>query len=316
MLLMYASSALSNWGSIEVQDQVRKVLADDRFNSAELEVSDVMGWLRWVLMGAAAMSAAGIVFAIYTALGHQASRVILTVMCALGSLVFLAGGVFGILPAAFAIFCGIYLWTPDSRQWFAVKNGKALPPETAEKARLDPFASTATPAVLDTTAPATADTASADTASTVRTPRPKAVLGAGLIALVMSSMVGFVTGIYVLGYLLSKGEYARLFAENPLLQDTMREVGMSSAELARAMFIGCAIAVVLALAAVAAAGATLAGMRSGRAVLVILTILTVPISIAAFPVGLMWTAAAVVTLVLLRRPESRAWFKGTTSTQK
>ncbi|MGZ8758603.1 MAG: hypothetical protein ACXWXV_03385 [Aeromicrobium sp.] len=317
MLLFYVTSTLSDWGSIRVQDQIAEVLADDRLNPSGLEVTDVMGWLRWALMGAAAVAVSGIVFAIYTALGHQASRVILTIMCGLGSLVFLAGGLFGILPAAFSIGCGIYLWTPDSRLWFDVKNGKVLPPEVAEKPRVDPFATPVPPPVLDRPteppvfpAPQTATDQAArqPIAATTRTPRPKSVLGAGLIGLIMSSMVALVTGVNALAYLVARGEYVRVLSENPLMQDTVREIGMSPADLTRALFIGCAIAAVAALAAVAAAGATLAGNRTGRSLLVILTILTLPISIAAFPVGLMWTAGAIVTLVLLRRPESRAWF--------
>lgn len=309
MALFYVTSTLADWGSIEVQDQVRKVLADDRLNAAGLQVTEVMGWMRWALMGAAAVSVAGIVFAIYTAMGHQVSRIILTAMCGLGSLVFLTGGLFGILPAAFSIFCGIYLWTPDSRQWFAVKNGKALPPELAEKPRPDPFA---TPAFDTVAAQAPLPETTATTATTAiaatRTRRPKAVLGAGLIALIMSSMVALVSGINAFAYVLAKAEYVRLLSDNPLMQDTVREIGMTPTELARALFIGCTIATIAAIAAAAAAGATLAGSRTGRSVLVILAILTLPVSMAAFPVGLMWTAGAIATLVLLRRPEARAWF--------
>ncbi|MEO6471170.1 MAG: hypothetical protein ABIR57_04850 [Aeromicrobium sp.] len=64
ILLFGAGSTLANWGSIEVQDQVRKVLAEEPFKTYGLEVTDVMGWLRWALIGAAAVAAAGIVFAV------------------------------------------------------------------------------------------------------------------------------------------------------------------------------------------------------------------------------------------------------------
>lgn len=309
MLLFYVTSTLSNWGSIEVQDQIRKVLADDRLKSSGLEVTDVMSWLRWMLMGAAAVAVAGIVFAIYTARGHQASRVILTVICGLASLVFLAGGIFGLLPAAFSIGCGIYLWTADSRQWFAVKNGNAIP---AEQPRADPFAVPVAAPVLEETGHETPDSTAPEQANyraaPIHAPQPKAVLGAGLVALIMSAMVAIVSGMNAVFYAVAQDEYVRLFRENSLMQDTVRQAGMNPAELARALFIGCSIAVVFSLAAVAAAGATLAGKRLGRNVLVGLTLVTVPISIAAFPVGLAWTAGAIVTLVLLKRPDSRAWF--------
>jgi len=305
MLLFYVSSTLSDWGSIRVQDQISEALADDRLNPTGLTVTDVMGWLRWALMGAAAVFVAGIVFAIYTARGHQASRVILTILCGLGSLVFLAGGLFGIIPAAFSIGCGIYLWTPDSRLWFDVKNGKVEAPEAAEKPRVDPFATPVTPPVAETPVETTGPVAPVVAG---RAPIPKPVLGAALIVLIMSSMVAMVCGINALAYLAARGEYVRLLSENPLMQDAVRQLGMSPVDLARALFIGCATATAVALTAVAAAGATLAGKRTGRALLVMLTILTLPISIVAFPLGLMWTAGAIVTLVLLKRPESLAWF--------
>ena len=62
------------------------------------------------------------------------------------------------------------------------------------------------------------------------------------------------------------------------------------------------------LAATAAAGATLAGKQSGRTAFVVLSFTTSPISIIAFPIELVWTAASIATLVLLKRPEFRAWF--------
>ena len=314
LLLFYVTSALSDWGSIRVQDQIAEVLAYDWLNQSGLKVDDVVGWLRWVLLGAAAVAVSGIVFAIYTALGHQASRIILTIMCGLGSLVFLSGGLFGILPAAFSIGCGIYLWTPDSRLWFDVKNGKARLPEAPAKPQIDPFATPVPPPVLERPTETVALETRAEQAPhpandvNTRTQRPNSVLGAGLITLIMSSIVAIVCGINALAYLAAKSEYVRLLSENPLMRDTVREMGMSPADLARALFIGCAIAATVALAAIAAAGATLAGNRSGRSVLVMLAILTLPISVAAFPVGLMWTAGAIATLVLLKRPESRRWF--------
>ena len=309
MLLFYVTSTLSNWGSIEVQDQVKKVLATEPLKGSGLAITDVMSWLRWALMGAAAVAVAGIVFAIYTARGHQASRVILTVICGLASLVFLTGGVFGILPAAFSIGCGIYLWTADSRQWFAVKNGKAI---LADKPRADPFADSVMAPVPEETGHetphATAPQPSNYRAAPIHAPQPKAVLGAGLVALILSAMVAIVCGMNAVVYAVAPDEYVRLFRENPLMQDTVRQAGMSPAELARALFIACSIALIFSLAAVAAAGATLAGKRVGRNALVGLTVVTVPISIVAFPVGLVWTAGLIVTLVLLRRPDSRAWF--------
>lgn len=298
ILLFMIGSMLSNWGSIEVQDQVRKALADEPLKGSGLSVAEVMGWLRWALMGAAAVISTGIVFAVYTARGHQASRIILTVMCGLSALVFLAGGLFGVLPGAFSIGCGIYLWTADSRRWFAIKNGKAVAPVVAPAPVAD---------LPSSVAPVVASQAPADDAPAHRLPRPGSILGAGLTALIMSALVAFVCGVNALGYVLAKDEYVRVITEHAMMKDVVRQAGMTPAAFAHVVFVGCLIAAVVALLAVAAAGATLAGNRAGHIALLGLTILTLPVSVAVFPVGLVWTAAAVAVLVLLRRPESREW---------
>ena len=124
----------------------------------------------------------------------------------------------------------------------------------------------------------------------------------------MSVLVALACGINALAYAIAKDDYARLRAHHTLMKDTVTEIGMSLASLARSIFIGCSIAAVFALAAIAAAGATLAGKQAGRTAFVDLSFITLPISVIAFPIELVWTAAAIATLVLLTRPESRAWF--------
>lgn len=314
MLLFYVGSTLANWGSLDVQKQLGNFPTSETFKAAGLNETEALDALRLFFMSLAAVAVAGIFFAIYTALGHQASRIILTVMCGLSSLVFLAFGLFGILPAAFSIGCGIYLWTPDARQWFAVKNGRALPASAFATPRADPFATPFIPEGFDTpAAPATQPAVAAGPQPTMQVPpyrtrRPNTVLGAGLTAIIMSSLVAFVCGVNALAYLVARNDYVRTLSGNALMQETVRQIGMSPSDLARVLFIGCSIATVFALAAVAAAGATLAGKRTGRTLLVILAMFTLPVSIAAFPFGLLWTAGAIVTLVLLKSPESRSWF--------
>lgn len=311
LLVMYVASALANWGSIEVQEQVAKVLADDSLKAQGWTVDDVMGYLRWALMLVAAVGATGIVFAIYTARGHQASRVIITVFCGLASVAFLLGGsLLGILPAAFSIFCGTYLWSADARQWFAVKNGKIDPAELAvEKPRPNPFAD-ATPAQPEANPaqPAAQPVATAVQPRTQKLARPDGVLIGVLIAVIMSSMVVVVCGLNAAFYLISREEYLSLINDNAMMRDAVADSGVSAASFARLIFIVCSIATVLSLAAIAAAGAAVAGNPRGRSALVVLSAITIPVAIIPFPFGLIWVAAAIATLVLLRRPDSRAWF--------
>ena len=110
------TSALSSWGSIALQDAVRDVLKDPAFSSTSVTVAEVLRWLRWAAYGVVVVSIAGIVFAVFTARGHRASRIWLTVMCGLSFVGFVAvGGLAGLLPAALSVVCATQLWSPDSR---------------------------------------------------------------------------------------------------------------------------------------------------------------------------------------------------------
>lgn len=298
--LVNVGATLATWGSTGTQDQIRAIMASGFFKSSGLAAADVMGWFRWGLMGIAAVATAGVVFAIYTALGHQASRVILTVICALASLVFLAGGLFGIVPAAFSIGCGIYLWTSEAGQWFAIKNGKMSAPAGAPI--VDPFA---VPLPLDDTAVAAK---AADPALVRSASRPRSVFIAGVVALVGSVTAAALSGLFLVVYLTAHDAIVRAEMTSP----SMKWFHLTNADVARgldstAQF--CALAVMLSVPAIIAAVLLLNGSLLGRRVTIALSIAAVPVGVFSL-VGLPWSAAAVATIVLLRRPESREFFVG------
>lgn len=300
IVLTFLLSWISGWGSMQVQKDVRTT-----FN-----ITDIPGWLDQGLLAGAAVAAAGVVFAVFAFQGHQPSRIILTVYAGVLSLVFLSQGTFGVFPAVFAIACGIYLWTAEARRWFGIKNGTIAPPEPAP--RPDPYAVPVAPPVHEAIAPvespqpsAQVPTAPLSGAST----RPQNVLAAGLIAIIMSGLVAFISGINVLFYILAKGEYLRAFRESKMLQDKVKETGMSIEGVASALFIICAVMAVAALLGIIAGAFVLAGNPLARTVLVVLSVPTAAISLIAVPFGLLWAGASIATIVLLRRPESRAWFE-------
>lgn len=295
--LLFLGSWLSDWGSIEVQKQVRDVF----------HVTDVMSWLREALLAAAAVSAAGIVFAIYAFMGHQPSRIILTVFAGLTSLMFLAEGLFGILPAVFSIGCGIYLWTPEARQWFAIKNGKMAPPPPAP--RPDPFSVPVPPPMVDAGLQRSAAVAPAILQATrPAAERPQTVLAAGLIAIIMSALVAFVCGVNALFYLVDKKAYVGLFRDNEMLKDRVKQMGMSPTELADTLFLVCSVMAAASALALIAAAFVLAGNVLASKLLVILAVPSAAVSIVILPFGPLWTGAAIATIILLRRPQSRQFF--------
>ncbi len=129
------TSALSNWGSIELQDAVRDALRDPALDGVNLSVAEVVEWLRRAAYVVVFLSIAGVVFAVFAARGHRGSRIYLTVMCGLAFVGFVVvGGLAGLLPAALAVVCATQLWSADSRAWFDAKNGVNPAPPA------DPFA--------------------------------------------------------------------------------------------------------------------------------------------------------------------------------
>ena len=319
IMLFSIGSTLSNWGSIELREQITSLLADEPLRSAGLETGAVLGWLRWVLMAGAAVAATGIILAIWTAKGHQPSRIIVTVMCGFASLLFLAGGIWGILPAAFAIGCGFYLWSSESREWFAVKNGKASPARSILPLGGHAFAAPDAPAGIETpTASASepagslAYPAAADAPPLigVQGSRPTPVLAAALVAVCASGLVALVCGVNAIAYLVAPDSYVTLLEDQPVLRDSgvLADLGMSVPTFAAVIFAVCAAITILSLAAIAAAILVIRGSKAGRIALIVLSAVTVALSIVTFPVGLPWTAAAITVIVCLLRPTARAWF--------
>lgn len=304
IVLSFLVSWLSGWGSLTVQKDVRNTF----------HITEIPDWLQQALLGGAAVAAVGIVFAIYAFRGHQASRVILTVYAGLMTAVFLTQGAFGVFPAVFAIACGIYLWTAEARQWFGITNGTIEPPEPAP--RPDPFSVPVPPPVLE--APVEAQPAPVAVVAPPVNPgvRPQNVLFAGLIAIIMSALVAFFCGINVLLYVTAKSEYLRAFRESRMLQDEIKKTGMTVDGVASTLFVVCSIMAVAAALAIVAGAFVLAGKPLARTFLVILSVPTAAVSIILVPFGLIWAAGAIATIVLLRRPESRAWFqsRGTSHT--
>lgn len=319
IMLFSIGSTLSNWGSIELREQIASLLADDPFRGAGLETGEVLGWLRWVLMAGAAVAVTGIILAIWTAKGHQPSRIILTFMCGLASLLFLAGGIWGILPAAFAIGCGFYLWSSEARVWFAVKNGKASPSASNPPPGANAFATPAIPTGFETqTASTPAPTESLAYPAEAGAPpliaaqvgRPKSALVAALVAICASGLVTFVCGVNAIAYLAAPDAYVTLLEDQPVLLESgvLAELGMSTATFAKAIFVVSAAIAILAIAAIAAAILVIRGSKAGRVALLVLSAITVPLSILMFPVGLPWTAAAVTVIVCLLKADAKAWF--------
>lgn len=314
LMLIYIFATLSNWGSIELQEQVRNALEKELLSEADLDVAEVLGWLRILLMAGAALAVSTIVFAIYTARGHRGARVALTILAAGSSFVFVAFGLAGLLPAAMAALCVFYLWSAEARAWFRGEvplphpGGLSTALGTAPPAQPSPGYAPDQPRPSDR--PFATPPGTPARASPTGKP-PRAISIAVIVTSVMAGLVGLVCGLNSFLYLISPAEYRDLLLENPLLTDSglLEQTGMSAAELARLMFISTAIGFVLAIAAISAALLMLRRAPAARVVLTVLAALTIGISLAAFPPGLIWAGGTVYVLVLLYRADVNRWFR-------
>ena len=286
-LIVFGSttSALSNWGSIELQDAVRDALNDPALDGVNLTVPEVIEWLRRAAYAVVFLSVAGIVFAVFAARGHRASRAYLTVMCGLAFVGFVAvGGLAGLLPAALAIVCAMQLWSPDSRAWFDAKNGV-----TTAAAPTDPFAVGTAPAPV--AAPRTA-------------PQPKPVRIAGLVTLIASWMVVMFTAYFVLVYTTARESYIDSISKGSTKR-AFDDLGIAPADFVMWMFIYFVFCGILALAACASAALMLRGVPHARVMTIVIAAASVPVSFLFVGVGWPWTAAAVTVIVLLSGREAR-----------
>lgn len=284
-LIVFASltSALSSWGSIELQDSVREALADPALDGVNLSVAEVIEWLRRAAYVVVFLSIAGVVFAVFAARGHRGSRIYLTVMCVVAFVGFVAvGGLAGLLPAALAVVCATQLWSRESRAWFDAKNGVTPAQPT------DPLL------VADTTGGVPA----------ARARQPKPVRVAGLVTMIGSWLVVMFSAYFTLVYATARESYVESISTGST-QRAFDDLGVQPADFVDWMFIYFIICGVLALMACASSAMLLRGIPHGRVATLTLAVASLPLSAALVGVGWPWTAAAIVVIVMLNRREAR-----------
>jgi hypothetical protein len=220
-------------------------------------------------------------------------------------------GLFGVLQAFFLFFAAWALWSPDARQWYGDRRAPAgevstpglegpMPsaaPEQQDGPQFNPWAA---PAQSVPTIEASAPPART-------TPRPPAVLAAGLVTVIGSTLVGGLSALYLVVYGFARDEYVQIVKDGPFAD------WFTAAELEdgmRAAFWACLVMLPLAVAGLAAGLSLLARQPAGRVATLALAWITAAGGVVLIPFGLLGTGAAVAVIVLLNRSESRAWTAG------
>jgi hypothetical protein len=310
VLLMNLVQALSEWGTIEMQDGLEPTLTTLRERGADLSMGELLGTLRWVGLVGVLLLVAAIVFAFYAARGDQVSRIGITVMAVVTGLLVVPFGWVGVLLAMFMFTAAFMLWSSDARRWYTALHAPArdaLAPGLGGPAQTDTR--------TDVPQQANPWTAPAQSVPTVESPpppprsthRPRAVLAAGLVTVIGSALAGGLSGLFLLVYGFARDEYIILIQQGPFGDM------FSSGELddaLRGVFWACLVMLPLAAAGFAAGLSLLARLPIGRAATLALAWITVAAGVLLVPFGLLGTGAAVAVIVLLNRDESRAWTTG------
>ena len=313
VLLLYLIQALSNWGTIEMQDALQPTLKQLQDDGLDVTMGELLGTLRWIGMGCVLLLVAALVFSVFAARGDQLSRIGATVLAVVTGLAYLLFGVLGFVQGLFLIAAAYFLWSPEARQWYAARqapDGAALPAGLGGPTPSD--ISTPVDDAPPVANPWAAPTQSVPTVDAPAPPvlthdRPPAVLAAGLVTAIGSSLAGGLAALYLVVYSVARDEYVRTVQDGPFgdwfsageLEDTMR-----------VMFWACLVMLPLAAAGLAAGISLLARLRVSRAVTLALSWITAAAGVVLFPVGLVGTGAAVAVIMLLNRDESRAWIAG------
>jgi hypothetical protein len=301
LLLLDLIRALSDWGTIEMQDGLKPALTALRDNGLDVTMGELLGALRWFGLVCVLVLVAAIVFAVYAARGDQVSRIGTSVLAVVTGLLIVPFGWLGLVQALFLLFAATMLWSTDARQWYAARQ---VTEGDAAVAALDGRGVPSDP----WTAPAQ-DVPTVETAAPLvrANHRPRSVLAAGLVTVIGSSLVGGLSAIYLVVYAVARDEYVQVVKDGPF------SGVYSPAELdtaLRAAFWACLVLVPLAAAGLAAGLSLLARQPVGRAATLALSWVTAAVGVVLVPFGLLGTGAAVAVIILLNRDESRAWAAG------
>jgi hypothetical protein len=311
LLLLYLIQALGDWGSIEMQDALQPGLNQLQDRGVEMTMGQLLATLRWLALGAVLLLVATVVFAVYAVRGDQVSRIGTTVLAVLIGLLNVPLGLAGVLQAFFLFFAAWALWSPDARQWYAARQapaGKALPPGLEGPMRSDPPEQRAEPQSNPWAAPAqNVPTVEAPAPPVRRTHRPPAVLAAGLVTVIGSSLVGGFSALYLIFYGFAGDELVKRMNDGPFAD--WFTAGELEDRLRFLFWVYLAI-LPLTVAGLAAGLSLLARLPAGRAATLVLAWVAAIAGVLMMPVGLLGTGAAVAVIVLLNRDESRAWAAG------
>ncbi len=297
---------LASWGSIEMQEALESTLESA---GVKANIDQLLPTLRLFAFAMLVAAIAATVFAVFTAKGHQPSRVGLSALAVLAAMVSLFAGVAGLFMVAICGLILFLLWNEPARIWFAVVNGK-VPLELKAQPSLGAMPPAgqspdqAAPGVVHVAPPAFDPVAHVAASGAMPSPVRLALLIAGIGSLFGAALSGLVLAVLV-GL---RDEVVKQYENSPMLSEQLGAAGLNASQLvslATGIFAMWLIVSVLSLGAVAWAATS---KRSGWWALIVMMVITCGVAAVGLPLGLIWLIAAIAVIVQLTRPEAKAWF--------
>lgn len=338
IMAIRAISLVSTWNSDGRATDFEATL--EALRDAGLSASAAETFYKALITAVAVLAACGAVFALYTARGHRASRVGMTVVIGIaGTATFFGviGGTFLLaMVGALSVAFTIRLWTGETARYFRALSGDepavrkstaadpfALPPHfTSEGGPAENTEYQLPPAPAPVPAPARMpETPTAASAPPYAPPPgyhqprhetlPRSVSIAVWTTFTGSLVVAVGAGLSLLGLLLVGDDYETMLRDSPVGSGMLDQSDVDYDQMYRLSLTFLGICLPLAVAGLVASVLVLVTKRKGDVFLFVMVVVTVATSALMFPVGIPWTAAAIVCWVQLRKRESRAWFAKT-----
>src|SRR3954451_19173789 len=317
LLVVTLFDSMARVRSADMRDAVDAFLRESPGAGLQVGVDGVLDLLRAVVLISGALSAAGIVLAIYTLRRHRGARVGLTVIAVL--LLFSATFIAGLLPVVVAV-AATMLWSRESRDWFdgraaatagssvgaeetrpglgAWQPDRPAPPPAAHPAPYGDPSATRPPVARP---PAAWPPPGAPTHA-VR--RPVTVTIAAWLTWVFAALTVFAFSLVVLVILSARSELLAALQRDP----TIGGLNLTSRQILAVLWVFSAVAIFWSLAAIALAALAYRRVNAGRIGLVVSAAVSGALCLSLIGVGWPHAIAAFTTLGLLVAGPANRWY--------
>ncbi|HET7386027.1 MAG TPA: hypothetical protein VFJ19_05105 [Nocardioidaceae bacterium] len=311
LLLVVLFDAMGRVHSSQMRAQVRSMLSQPPGDGLGMTVEQVLDIVRGVVLFDGALAAAAVVLAGFALTRHNGARIGFTVVAAV---LLVTGPVAGsVVPVIDAVAAAL-LWARPSRDWFAGRAaapaqplGERTPTESEQRPEPErprpapaaqPWASWPPPAA-PFPPPAAPGPRPSHSGS-----RPGSVTAAAVLTWVSAGVTALAYVAVVMVIMLDREELIQTLQRNP----SYAQLDIAADDLIAALWVISALAILWCLFAIVLAFLSVRGLRWSRAALVISSAVAIPVSLFAFPVGLINVAAAAVTIKLLVTRSASDWF--------